>query len=540
VVPDERMADVTDTLRARGFEFRNCDSFGWFVYQGTLEADGKGYGCEVHVDPHFSAYPDVVLKERPAGLPRIVPHLMAGSSICYLARGTVALDIFDPAGQTVACLDRAAEVLASIVKGKMVEDLEEEFYAYWTGDFCLVDLNEERLGEHKTFMVRNGRDMYAVVTDDEERTRAKVKALNWPVGDIPMTTFRVKTSAVPRPNSTRWPIETVQQLLEWQGLLDQSCRRKILERLEQARSMPVGAVVILIESPRMTYGVAVDFERDVQEQRKNEGKPPMRLYELPAHPMQVVRIDDRYSAQRNQPGRKTLAGKKLVLAGCGTIGGYLADLLVKAGAGTGGGKLVLVDFENFVPQNLGRHRLGFANLFDYKAAALKREFERSAPGANVVAMMADAKEAALGDFDLLIDATGEESLGHWLAHRYKAAQMLSVWIEGPGVAVRGLLHASAEGACYRCLCDANKSGQLRSIQGAVPRLLAGQGCEGLYVPFPATVSVQAAALGAEMVSAWVNGDDAPTLRTRVLDAKYELATTDCTPQRLDGCPACSL
>lgn len=38
----------------------------------------------------------------------------------------------------------------------------------------------------------------------------------------------------------------------------------------------------------------------------------------------------------------------------------------------------------------------------------------------------------------------------------------------------------------------------------MPKLLAGQGGEGLYVPFLATVSLQAAALGAEMVSSWVN------------------------------------
>ena len=73
----------------------------------------------------------------------------------------------------------------------------------------------------------------------------------------------------------------------------------------------------------------------------------------------------------------------------------------------------------------------------------------------------------------------------------------------------------------------------------MPTLLAGQGCEALYVPFPATASLQAAALGAEMVSSWVNDDDAPTLRTRILDSHFQNATPDCSLLKQSGCPACS-
>jgi hypothetical protein len=69
-------------------------------------------------------------------------------------------------------------------------------------------------------------------------------------------------------------------------------------------------------------------------------------------------------------------------------------------------------------------------------------------------------------------------------------------------------------------------------------LLKGQGCEGLYVPFPASVSLQAAALGMEMVQAWVDGVAAPTLRTRVLVPGRELMTPDCTPLKVESCPVC--
>ncbi|MFX9664827.1 ThiF family adenylyltransferase, partial [Acinetobacter baumannii] len=149
------------------------------------------------------------------------------------------------------------------------------------------------------------------------------------------------------------------------------------------------------------------------------------------------------------PNSKTLAGKNIAVVGCGTIGGYLSDMLVKAGAGTCGGKLTLVDFDCLLPQNIGRHRLGFPDLLSNKAEAMAKELKRLTPGAEIRALPVDVRQAQLGELDLLIDATGEESLGHWLCGHYPPpTPMLSVWIEGPGTAVRALLRTKASNACY--------------------------------------------------------------------------------------------
>ncbi|SDH70477.1 ThiF family adenylyltransferase [Propionivibrio dicarboxylicus] len=536
---DELIADVTDSLRQRGFDFKGRSNDGWFVYRGTLDGGSKIFACELQVAPNFSEYPRVRLLERPLGLPLVVPHLGADCDICYIARGTVVLDIFDPAGQTLACLDRATDVFQGILAGKFCDDLEDEFYAYWTGIICFVDLRDARLGQQILKAVKNGPNTYPVVTDDLPRTQSKLKQLGWTTVDCAAVTYRVKTTTKPRPHNMRWPIENVQQLLEWQGLLDKRCRKKLQERIQQARATKALSAIFIIESPLMTYGAWVDLGNESPSQRGARQKKIAPLFSLPVIPLEVIRLDEQYMAERNQPGRKTLAGKRLVLVGCGTIGGYLADLLLKVGAGTGGGSLEMVDFDDLKAQNLGRHRLGVSGLFNNKAVALKRELDAFSPGANIAATPRDVREIELGAFDLLIDATGEESLGHWLARKYRHAALLTVWIEGPGVAVRGVIRANEKGGCFRCLCDANRAGLLQAVEGEMPKLLAGQGCEGLYVPFPATVSLQAAALGAEMVSSWVNNDDAPTLRTRVLDSRFQNATPDCNLLKHSGCPACS-
>jgi len=535
-----KVTEVVDAFRQRNFEFIGRADDGWLKLRGQLKASTKSHACEIQFDPQFFELPRVRLLELPASLPRVTPHLGSGGHLCYIAKGTVVLDIFDPVGQTLACLQRAEDVLDCVLKGELVKDLEEEFYAYWSGPLCLVDMQDKKLGRQETMVIKPGGNFTAVVTDDATRTTRKLKSLGWEATDYTMPTYRVRTSAKPRPHTTAWPPTTVKDILAWQGLLDPRCRKKIEARIGEAFLTVAKGALVLVESPLLTYGFVVFFDRDRKPyQRGMRRQQRASIYALSVMPVSVVRIDDRYMAQRNVPGMQTLAGKRLVVVGCGTIGGYLAEMLIKAGAGTSGGQLTLVDFENLYPQNIGRHRLGFPNLFSNKATGLAEELKRVAPGADIRALPVNVRMAKLGMVDMLIDSTGEESLGHWLCERHlPTTPMLSIWIEGPGTAVRALLRTKKTGACYRCLCDANRRGMLNTVTGEMPTLMAGQGCEGLYVPFPASVSVQAAGLGGEMVLAWANGTVMPSLRTKLVDTNYQLATPDCDPPRMEDCPAC--
>lgn len=535
------IADVIEAFKQQGFEFVGKADDGWFKLRGLLTPPGvdKGCLCEVQLDPTFFDLPRIRLLEIPHELPSAVPHLGAEGGLCYLAKGTVVLDIYDPVGQSLACLQRAAAVLGQILKGEMIEDLAEEFFAYWSGWPCFLDMQGEDLGRQNCIVAQaNGAPLW-FITDNQDRTTRKLHSLGYQVTDKTVLTYRVKTTTQPRPLTNRWPPKTVGDILAWQSTLDPRCRRKIHERIKEGQNRKANGVLIIIESPLMTYGFAVLFDHQVSQKAKLADRRDLS-FGLKAMPVSVIRIDDRYLAQRNIPKSKTLAGKRIALVGCGTIGGYLSDMLVKAGAGTCGGRLTLVDFDCLLPQNIGRHRLGFPDLLSNKAEAMVKELKRLSPGVEVHALPVDVRQAQLGKLDLLINATGEESLGHWLCGRYRApTPMLSVWIEGPGTAVRALLRTNALGACCRCLWHSHRRGELRSTLDALPHILAGHGCEGLYVPFPASVSVQAASLGAEMALDWINGVHSPALRTRLIDQTHQLATPDCDPLRDRNCPLCN-
>jgi len=539
----EAIASVIDAFKAKGFRYVSTDADGWVRLAGALHAEAKAHECEIWLDPNFIELPLIRLLHVPQSLTPVAPHINSNGGLCYLAKGTVVLDIFDPVGQMLACLARAELVLGQLLRKELVQDLEEEFFAYWGGMHCLVDLHDLKLGRQMALLASFGGHPVPVVTDNEVRTLKKLKAIGWTTEGMGIPVFRIGTKAKPRPNQNAWPPETLRDVLQWQGILDSACRKKIEERVKEAASLKerAGGVVLLIESPLLTYGVFVKFgAREGNPSQVHLTKKIPRLFDSAVVPMAVTRIDDRYLAERNSPGRTTLEGKRIVLVGCGTIGGFLADMLTKAGAGTGGGQLTLVDKESLFPANIGRHRLGFPSLLVNKATALAGELSKGSPGADIIALPVDVQSAHFGEADLLIDATGEESLSNWLTAKYCAAvPMLSVWIEGPGTAVRGLLRLDTDCACFRCLNSHVRSGRYKSVEGELPVMFAGQGCEGLYVPFPATVSVQAACLGTEMVLDWLNGIASPRLRTRVTDRNRAPATADCNPEQVSGCPACS-
>jgi molybdopterin/thiamine biosynthesis adenylyltransferase len=541
--PISKIESAICALKQVGFKFVGKTDMGCFKLRGhLLQSTADVCACEIELDPNFIELPKIRLLEIPAQLPSVLPHLGSEGYLCYIAKGSVVLDIFDPVGQSLACIKRAEDVLGQILKGEMIQDLEEEFYAYWGGgELCLVDMQEQNLGKQKTLVVKTRNGLMSVVTDDEARTSKKLKALGYNLAEYTILTYRIRTSAKPRPHTTSWPPNTVKDILTWQGLLDFRCRKKIEQRIQEGAATKANGALILIESPLLTYGFIVYYDRA----KYQDGKSKLTrrrdvVYSLKVSPVSVIRIDDRYMAERNIPRCKTLAGNKIAIVGCGTIGGYLAEMLVKSGAGTSNGQLILIDSDILLPQNIGRHRLGFPNLFANKAVGLSEELSRLSPGASIRALPVDVMQAQLGKLDLLIDATGEESLGHWLCGRYlNATSMLSVWIEGPGTAVRALLHDTPDGACYRCLYEANKKGLFQTVVGSMPKIMAGHGCEGLYVPFPATVSVQAASLGAEMVMNWANSANFSSLQTRLTDNNFQLATENCNPSKQENCPVCN-
>lgn len=536
------MSEVVAAFKQRGFKYvlRKPE---FVMLEGPLVTKHSTHECFIFIDNDFSSPPAVMLKQIPSELRPIAPHIDPDGGICYMARSTVTLDVFDPVGQMLSCLERAQVVLGEILSGEVDIDLAGEFFAYWGGEYfpCYYDLAINDLSKATCLAnwdKRGNQEPVLFVTDDEARTRYKGAALGYRLVSMDIPVARVLTKIHPKPSLNKWPLTNIKMFLEWQETLDKSASDKARSKLLEMYKSGVKSGILIVESPVFSYAFLTFFDNETS--RSLGYTASGRFLEKAIVPLVGHRLDERYIAQRNIPNMKTLAGKKIAVVGCGTLGGYLADMLAKAGAGTGGGQLNLIDPDNLQSQNLGRHVLGFRYLARNKARSLAHYLVVNLPDTSAKAMGVNVQEVNLAQMDLIIDATADGTVASYLTTEYKTNATLTVWIEGPGVAVGGFLRAGSGHACPYCLATHNRNGRYKTTAEPIQPKFEGQGCEQDYVPFPATVSIQAACLGAEMTMDWVANKFKPSLRTRVLSSDFTPATSTATPEPIEGCPACGM
>ncbi|MDQ0741135.1 hypothetical protein [Pseudomonas sp. W4I3] len=74
-----------------------------------------------------------------------------------------------PISQTTAALKRAAVVLDQIMVKERVDDLEEEFFAFWRGDYYYTDIERPESGEVAELSLGKGQRLVSPMTWPEWR-----------------------------------------------------------------------------------------------------------------------------------------------------------------------------------------------------------------------------------------------------------------------------------------------------------------------------------------------------------------------------------
>ena len=112
-----------------------------------------------------------------------------------------------------------------------------------------------------------------------------------------------------------------------------------------------------------------------------------------------------------EAGQRLLQRGRVLLIGCGALGGTIADILVRAGVGKDDGRLVIFDPDVVEPSNLHRQLLfteddaGHSRLKVEAASEKLRQADRAA-NVEIMPIRFDENHASLvADFDVLVDAT---------------------------------------------------------------------------------------------------------------------------------------
>lgn len=508
-------------------------------------------------DWDFTTYPTLVILERPPFLPVLTPHVSGDGFQCYFVQGRVVLDRYRPDHAIWQCIEQAQRELDRLSGSPTYreQEFEQEFGANWEiGQrplpipVLLADVTAD--GAVPCFGIGVDNGLYIIAASDESQVKALAEARGWPVPTRrKIGTYIVRSTKSPTLPSERLPA-TIAEVFAWIKSWDPAAMRQIHAVLGQREWLGFKAVQFLIESPAGWLGFFFDLNprRALMHKRKPSGYR-QHLYnkgsELPIIRVSVSQISPDFIHSRSLQF-PSLKGRRITLVGCGAIGGYLAQALVKLGAGTSSGSLTLIDPDLLAPGNLGRHFLGMDSLYKPKAVALRETLIRQFPHAKIVAEPRSAAYPSDIAGDLVIDATGEEAVSEAINanRRTKSGTdgvpVLHTWIVGNGECVQALWVDQRKYACFRCMRrndDPARSQRFPVIDHDPEMRVVG--CSA-YTPYAVSAPMSASALAIDMIIDWLKGDVSPRFRTRYIEGTDARKIKNQNVSPLEGCPGCSL
>jgi sulfur-carrier protein adenylyltransferase/sulfurtransferase len=324
------------------------------------------------------------------------PHVLNGGLICVIP-SSAAIDSNGPAALVKYGFSEVEEIL----KGTSSDDFREEFSYYW--------------GRRLT-----NKDQKVLIIDPVEK-------LDNPFPAIFCTGFVCVASSVERLN--RWasnrtgsPSElrnedlgvlihlnspllpneypnSLSDLLSLANTHDPGTARLIKEHIVKSNGRGL-ALLVQNEADGVALGGVVfdglNLSKSTVVQGFRTGKAPANLVLNTATKViaatsitreAVIRADHRWIHSRGGDGRD-LSKKAILLIGCGSLGGYVAHLLSRAGIG----RLTLTDNDFLSWANVGRHILGASSIGRWKAEALAEGLNRELPHLEIVGIPKNLSE----------------------------------------------------------------------------------------------------------------------------------------------------
>ena len=202
------------------------------------------------------------------------------------------------------------------------------------------------------------------------------------------------------------------------------------------------------------------------------------------------RLDKEYLLKRSG-GNDLLEEKKILIIGCGSVGGYVAEYLASLGVKN----ITLIDNDTLKNENLYRHCLGLQYLGCKKIEALKNYLGLKYKDLSVTHYDKDAykseeiKDIINFDHDIIIILTGDENLNRKLNKEIsKNIPILFGWLEPLGIGSH-IVSSNIKNSkgCIECLYiaddesfTANKANFCAPHQN-VRQIYAG--CSGHFLPY---------------------------------------------------------
>ena len=437
------------------------------------------------------------------------PHIERNGRICLFDASSVLIDENNINELLIECYDQAVSVLQIDSNTDLYRtEILREADSYWLqvskkSITSTVDISKATYLNRE--MIHYSGEIAFYVADTEEKTR--VLGATFAGGRdkeahlCDCTIIRLKKGS---------PLITIKDRYGWNELrqyirkyTDNGVKRRFKKHTDIKKKAVIEAIILVLPSDfgEIAFGFLVMG-------RSNRWVPMSMMLGLKCTPLYVRRMDYNYLVNR-AGAMNELENKQILLLGCGSVGGYIAENLCKMGVRN----LDILDKDSFSESNLFRHYLGMnalANKLSNKAQLMKNQLESEFLDIDIDSL--DFKEPTveaylqepdrLKNYDLIISALGEPTLNlkinRILRENDYRVPFICSYNEPYGIGGHAILTNTANGeGCLECLYTNIDSSELR--ENRISLVKEGQnfkknisGCGGSYVPYSALDSQQTA------------------------------------------------
>ncbi len=505
-----------------GLSFKQIEKESPYVamYSGVFRASGE---LKIGFLPSFPYSIPAIFVSDPS-LPRL--HVDNNGKICLTDESSLLLDVSRPVQLIIDSIEMAARVLSlSPDSPEYSSELKSEFLSYWglrehgIAIWSIMPICRSAAIQQVQLFPFGTSFILAPSSADANCFLCNHYGL--PPLDNPEKS-KMEAWIIPLKEGSKTPSPFVQY--DWSGIIRYirenavaDIRQQFWELTSSAVKKKLIHIIFLIpdNSGEIAFGFAVSI--------KNKKRLPIKASRTRlVLQINVIRFD--YDFLLSRCGAKTtMKDKKVLLLGCGSVGGFLANNLCQMGVT----QLDMIDNDDFSEHNIYRHFMGFEaikqpaknkadlmrNILIEKYAYLDIDslnyLDRSVE--SVIFENPDRLE----QYDLIVSALGEPTLNlaisDLLIQRGMRIPFIICFNEPYGIGGHVITTNLSEESCLRCFYTDPTFGSLCSFRGSLVE--AGQnfkktlsGCSSTFVPYSALDSQQTAIYAARKAAAVLTGE----------------------------------
>ena len=395
------LLEIQEHLRGLdGFKFSPSDEDdSKTILHTSLEAKGEAWEVEVHFPMGFPDEPPKVRVPKAEENYLLKPHILGKGYLCIFDDTT-----WINAQKPSEVLDEILRSTKDILEGTSEQDFGDEFYGYWWRGKEFSNVRLYALDSPESLKAPFHvclSDEELVIAQSKDHIETWLKNLKGEKAKINFfgngVLLKLDKPLLPK----EFP-KDLSELLEIAGRPNDSRTHEILQN-QAALTSSLGFVLIsqktesgLVFGGARFFGAALNRKRELNKGFRPGNTPvsllikkgSQSLKKTTFHRHDITRVDHDHIHARgaNIGSYKT---KRVMLIGCGSLGGYVAHFLSRAGVGS----IVLLDNDKLKPENLGRHILGADSWYEFKAEALSQTLQKQMPHLGISGIRYDWREA---------------------------------------------------------------------------------------------------------------------------------------------------